>query len=328
MYRPTPNFPIPADVPRAHHQTYIDNYNTITQNSGRLFLFACDQKIEHMNDDFTEENAHLDAATPEHFFRIAQQGRIGAMATHLGLIARYGNQYPTIPYIIKLNAKTNLIPATERDPLSALLNDIQDVMIFKKESGLSIAGVGLTIYPGSDCEHIMLKQAANVVFTAHQHGLIAILWVYPKSAHLTNEADPHLIAGAVGIADALGADFVKIKNPTIQPDQIYPNSIHPDAILNDFIKADLIQESYLKQIIPAAGNTRIICSGGPKRNSTEFLQTLYNQLHTNGTHGCATGRNVFQRSLPEAIALTRAISSLVFDNANIEEALVFMQKLS
>ncbi|MCX5925470.1 MAG: aldolase [Candidatus Dependentiae bacterium] len=299
---------IPADVPRNMRATYIKNYNTITQNSGRLFLFACDQKIEHMNDDFIPPLAHPDAADPEHLFRIAHAGRIGAMATHLGLIARYGNKYTTIPYIIKLTAKTNLMSTTAHDPLSELLNDMHEVMIFKHESGLNIAGVGLTLYPGSDQEHSMLKQAANTIFAAHQQGLIAILWMYPRGQTITNETDPHLIAGAVGIADALGADFVKIKPP-------HDNHNRTTG-------------EYLKHVIPAAGNTRVICSGGPKATPSDFLQELHNQLHSGGTSGCATGRNIFQHSLAEAIALTQAISSLVFDDANVEQALVFMQKLS
>lgn len=303
-----PPFPIPADVPRSMRTVYIHNYNRITQQSGRLFLFACDQKIEHLNDDFMTNVAHADATDPEHMFRIAQQGRIGAMASHLGLIARYGNQYTTIPYIVKLNAKTNLIPEKRQDPLSALLTDVHDVMTFKNESRLHIAGVGLTLYLGSMHEHIMLKQAANAIFAAHQQGLIALLWVYPRGESIQDDTDPHLIAGAVGVADALGADFVKIKTPRIP--------------------TGCTQSNILKQIIPAAGNTRVICSGEPKKDSTDFLHELHDQLQNSNTGGCATGRNIFQRSLPEAIALTHAISSLVFDRATVEHALVFMQKLS
>lgn len=305
---PLSHFSIPADVPRNMRNTYIHNYNHITQQSGRLFLFACDQKIEHLNDDFAANNAHSDASTPEHMFRIAQQGRIGAMATHLGLIARYGGQYTTIPYVIKLNAKTNLIPETQQDPLSALLTDVRDVITFKNESGLHIAGVGLTLYLGSIHEPIMLKQAANAIFAAHQQGLIALLWVYPRGEHINDDADPHLAAGAIGVADALGADFVKIKVPRTP--------------------TGCSQGSMLKRIVPAAGNTRVICSGGPKKDSADFLYELYEQLQEGNTGGCATGRNIFQRSLPEAVALTRAISSLVFDGATVEHALVFMQKLS
>jgi len=41
---------------------------------------------------------------------------------------------------------------------------------------------------------------------------------------------------------------------------------------------------------------------------------------------CAIGRNIFQRSEPEAIAMTEALSALVHDNASVERALEFYRK--
>src|SRR5580658_3451655 len=93
---------IPADVPHDKEHDYLTHYATITKNTGRLMLFACDQKIEHMNHDFYGEGIHPDAMHPEHLFNIASQGTIGAMATQMGLLARYGKLYPTVPYIVKL----------------------------------------------------------------------------------------------------------------------------------------------------------------------------------------------------------------------------------
>src|SRR5260221_7046821 len=86
---------IPGDVPNNVIQTFQDNYNAITRETGRLMLFACDQKIEHMNTDFYGDGIDTSALNPEHIFRIAARGSIGALATHLGLIARYGKQYPS-----------------------------------------------------------------------------------------------------------------------------------------------------------------------------------------------------------------------------------------
>src|SRR6266478_2677579 len=101
---------IPADVPEKKHDTFIKNYHAITRGTGRLFLFSCDHKIEHLNDDFYGPTINAQAIHPDHMFRVASQGNIGAMATHLGLLARYAKQYPTVNYIAKLNATTNLIP--------------------------------------------------------------------------------------------------------------------------------------------------------------------------------------------------------------------------
>jgi len=40
---------IPLDVPEDSRQAYVENYTEITRGSGRLMLFAGDQKMEHLN---------------------------------------------------------------------------------------------------------------------------------------------------------------------------------------------------------------------------------------------------------------------------------------
>jgi fructose-bisphosphate aldolase/6-deoxy-5-ketofructose 1-phosphate synthase len=75
---------VPLDVPRAMRDTYIDNYMAITRSSGRLMLFAGDQKMEHLNDDFYGKGIHPDDNGPEHLFRIADQSKIGVFAAQLG----------------------------------------------------------------------------------------------------------------------------------------------------------------------------------------------------------------------------------------------------
>jgi len=107
---------IPLDVPEEAKATYIQNYRMITHDSNRLMLFAGDQKFEHMNDDFSGEGIHQDDADPEHLFRIANKSRIGVFATQLGLIVRYGMDYPEIPYLVKLNSKTHLVKTAQKEP--------------------------------------------------------------------------------------------------------------------------------------------------------------------------------------------------------------------
>jgi fructose-bisphosphate aldolase / 6-deoxy-5-ketofructose 1-phosphate synthase len=292
------HIPIPADIPNNVIQVFQDNYNAITHNTGRLMLFACDQKIEHMNADFNGENIDVSAIHPEHMFKIASQGTIGALAMHLGLIARYGKQYPGINYIVKLNGKTNLIPTTQKDPISLALWFIEHVLHFQQVTGLSIRGVGYTIYPGSEYEHEMFTQAAQIIYAAHQHGLVTILWVYPRGKSVHNEDDGQLIAGAAGIANSLGADFVKVKP---------------------------VKASALQIVTAAAGNTKVICSGGKQKDEKLFLQELYDQIHAGGTMGSATGRNIFQHSVADAVQLTKAISAIVFDDKSAAEAIKMLK---
>ena len=43
---------VPADVPDELIETYLDNMRAATAGTGSMNLFACAQKIEHLNDDF------------------------------------------------------------------------------------------------------------------------------------------------------------------------------------------------------------------------------------------------------------------------------------
>jgi DhnA family fructose-bisphosphate aldolase class Ia len=305
MHNQQPIF-IPADVPEKKHDLFTKNYASITRHTGRLFMFSCDQKIEHLNNDFYGPDINPQALHPEHFFRIAAGGNIGAMATHLGLIARYAKQYPDINYIVKLNATTNLVQSEQQDPISRLLWTVEDVINFKNNNKVLIPGVGITIYLGSEYESEHLAQAAQVIAHAHAEGLVVIAWVYPRGKAVSHENNPNLIAGAAGVAVSLGADFAKVKAPT-----------------NTEI---LTSASTLKIACAAAGNTKIVCSGGKKIEATEYLEELYNQIHVGDAAGTATGRNIFQRSLSEGIALTHAISALVYDNVDLKTSIALFNE--
>lgn len=288
-------FTIPGSVPPKYHAKYTENYNAITRNTDRLMLFAGDHKIEHLFDPLL---------TAEHLFEIAHKGSIGAFATQLGLIERYAQEYAkkytAINYIVKLNSKTDSLPLENYDPLSAQLWSIQDVLQVTHNTNIAIRGVGYTIYIGSEYEHIMLQAAAEVIEQAHAHGLIAILWIYPRGKTIThgklhgNIDAPQLLRGAVGIANALGADFVKI---------------HPPQAVAE-----------LTSVCAAAGNTRVICSGGIAREAEDFLTSVAAQLAA-GTAGCAAGRNIFCHALPQAVAITHAISALVYNQVDLQTAL-------
>ncbi len=286
------SFLIPADIPLSQRGEFCKNYTAITFGTNRLFLFAADHKIEHLDADFCGPDIDPAAHDPEHIFKIAATARIGALATQLGLIARFGSQYSHINYIAKLNSKTNLLPSSQKDPLSRQLWSIEDVVTFKEQSKLSICGIGLTIYLGSEYEDLMLSQAAEAVFNAHQHGLIAILWIYPRGKAIKDETDGALLAGATGVATCLGADFVKIHPPT-------PTSTATSAEL-------------LRLAVQAAGNTRVICAGGKMCGSEKLLKEVRDQLTIGKTAGAAIGRNIYQHSLEDAVTLANALSSLIY----------------
>lgn len=286
---------IPINV--SDEKEFLTNFNEATKNSGNLMLFAGDQKIEHLNKDFYGEGISKDDANPKHLFEIASKGEIGVFATQLGLITRYARDYKDIPYLVKVNSKTNLLPFEQRDPISTSLHAF-DKILELKEKALKILGVGYTVYLGSEFEHIMIKEATELICDAHKHNMIAVLWMYPKGKAIKNEHDPDLIAGAAGVAACLGADFAKIKVPK---------------------KEGANTKELLKIAVEAAGNTGLICEGGAKECVLEFLKELYEHKQA-GVRGNGTGRNIHQRPLKEAIATTKAISAITIHNKTPEEA--------
>ena len=299
---------IPADVPKNMEREYAKNYLKITHNTGRLMLFAGDQKIEHLNDDFSgkikvgneEVDIPIDDADPEHLFRIASKAKIGVFATQLGLIAKYGQSYKEVPYLVKLNSKSHLVKTAQKDPLSQAAWTVEQVVKLKKDSGLNIMGVGYTVYVGSEFENEMIKEAAQTAFQAHQHGLLAVFWMYPRGKAVSDEKDPHIIAGAAGVGACLGADFVKVN---------YPKP-----------KDGIAAEAFNEAILAAGKRTKVITAGGSSKGVRDFLQETWDQINISGCCGNATGRNIHQKLLDEAIRMANAISAITLENKSVEEA--------
>lgn len=295
---------VPMDIPKESRDEYIKNYLEATKESGRLMLFAGDQKVEHLNDDFFGSDNHIDDADPEHLFRIASKANVGVFATQLGLISLYGNDYQDVPYLVKVNSKTHLVKTEQQDPLSQSLWDIEQIVEFKQNSGLKILGIGYTIYLGSEFEAEMLSEAARLIYEAHQYGLITVLWIYPRGKAVENEKDPHLIAGATGAAACLGSDFVKVN---------YPKS-------EDGNNAEAFKEA-----IMAAGRTKVVCAGGSSTDNEKFLKTLHEQIHVSGAMGNATGRNIHQKPLDEAVKMTNAIYAITVEDKSVDEAMEMLK---
>lgn len=286
----------PLDVPRKQRNKFLNNLSLLTKNTGRLFILAGDQRVEHLNNDFYGPDIVNEDAQPEHLFKIASSARIGALATQMGYIARFGATYPKVPYLVKLNSKTNLVPTSQQDPYSPAWVDIRQVVNFSKDSGLNILGVGYTIYLGSNFETSMLREAAQIISEAHKYGLVVLLWAYPRGQAVKDEKASHLIAGAVNVASALGADFVKVNQP--------------EPITNDG----------LMEIISAGQRTGVIFAGGSATSAADLLNRFYLYTHRFGAAGAALGRNLHQHNLTDAVALANAMASIIYDGQAPEVA--------
>jgi len=102
------------------------------------------------------------------------------------------------------------------------------------------------------------------------------------------------------VAACLGSDFVKVNYPK---------------------KEGCESKEIFKEAILAAGLTKVVCAGGSSDDAEVFLKRLHDQIHVSGASGNATGRNIHQKSLKDAIAMCDAIYTITVENAEVKEAL-------
>ena len=164
--------------------------------------------------------------------------------------------------------------------------------------------MGYTVYLGSEFEDEMLREASRMVQEAHKAGLLTVLWMYPRGKAVKDEKDAHLIAGATGVAACLGSDFTKVNPP--KKDGKYVNSM-------------------LKEVVLAAGRTKVVCAGGSSVDVKAFLQRLYDQIQM-GVSGNATGRNIHQKGLKEAVAMCNAIYAVTVEGKRADQAFKVYKK--
>jgi len=272
---------IPLTVSPEKQDLYKKNMAIVTNNFTKTILFAYDHRIEHLQYDFYGENVSSDASLVEHAFTIATKSKITAFATHLGLISRYAEHFPNIPYVVKLTGKIPIRTFTN-DAYNYPLWSIYDVIDLQKRTTLCISGIAVTVYLGSIYEPQMLQVAAEYIDIAQYHGLVTFLFMYLRNKEIKQD-DIMLLAGAAGVANSLGADFVKLH----VPDNI---AVH-DA----------------EKIRRAAGNTNILFAGGEKVDQKALLGRMTYQFQNNMCDGVAIGRNLFKRSVSEGTKLVDEI---------------------
>ena len=99
----------------------------------------------------------------------------------------------------------------------------------------------------------------------------------------------------------LGADFVKVNYPKV----------------NEGSTAEAFREA----VLAAGSRTGLITAGGSLKPAREFLHETWEQINVSGCRGNATGRNIHQKPLDEAVRLCNAISAIIFAGKDVAFAL-------
>jgi class I fructose-bisphosphate aldolase len=245
---------------------------------GKGVLLAYDQGLEHgPSKDFNEKSVD-----PSYILEIAEKGKFTGIIFQKGVAEKYYDG--KVPLVIKVNGKTSL---PKGEPIASQICSV------KQARALGAKAVGYTIYLGSAHENLMLSEFGRIQQEAHELGLAAIAWIYPRGESVTNDTAPEIVAYAARAGLEAGADAVKIK---------YTGD----------------SDSF-RWAVRSAGAARVFMSGGPKAPTDEAFLTQVKGAVDAGASGLAVGRNVWQHERP--LEMAAALREIILNGQSVEKAL-------
>ena len=216
------------------------------------------------------------------------QGGADAILMHKGIVEQGHRGYgKDIGLIVHLSASTSLAP-----------NPNNKVIVTSVEKAIQLGADAVSVHVnlGSETESEMLQELGEISETCSYWGIPLLAMMYPRGQKVENEHDVELVKHAARVGSELGVDIVKT-NYTGDPDSF-------------------------KEVVEGA-LVPVVIAGGPKVDTDEeLLQMVKDSIEVGGA-GVAFGRNLFQAENPGKI--TRAISEVVHNNLEVDEALKFLK---
>jgi fructose-bisphosphate aldolase, class I len=260
--------------------------------TGKFVILPVDQGFEHgPARSFAPNPGGYD---PRYHFELAIDSGCNAYAAPLGFLEAGASEFAgRIPMILKANNSDSLL--SSEDPCSAVTASVKDAL------RLGASAIGFTIYPGSKFRNEMYQQIREMIAEARSVGLPTVMWSYPRGSGLSKvgETAIDVVAYAAHIACQLGAHVVKVKPPTGDLEQKEAKKAYEKA----GIKVDTLADR-VRHVVQSSFNGRriVIFSGGATKGDDEILEEVRG-IHAGGGFGSIMGRNAFQRSKGDALAL-------------------------
>lgn len=267
-------------------------YTGALAGTGKLVILPVDQGFEHGPARSFAPNP--DGYDPSYHPSLALEAGCNAYAAPLGFLESIAREHAgRLPLILKLNNSDSL--GGPNEPYSALTGSVHDAL------RLGCAAIGFTIYPGSEHRNEMYSEIQDLIAEARDAGIPSVVWSYPRGGKLSKEGETALdvVAYAAHIACQLGAHVVKVKPPSAHIEQSEakkPYEKVPKETLADRIR-HVVQACF-------NGKRIVIFSGGPAKGTEAVLEEL-RQIHAGGGFGTIMGRNSFQRSRADGVAILK-----------------------
>jgi len=260
-----------------------------------MFL-PIDHGLEHGPRDFF---ANPDAANPRYQLELAVRGRFSAIVFQPGIARKYMAQYAgKVPLIVKINGKTNIPPADR--PLSPLTGTVVEAV------QLGADAVGYTLYVGSPAQFDDFNQLVEVKRECDQHGMPLIVWSYPRGEAIDSKGGRdslYAVDYAARVAAELGADVVKVNFPVFDRSKMNDQPKPYNELVLD-------PKDAMAKVCESAGKTLVLVSGGGKVSDEELLNKASYSIEA-GVSGLIFGRNMWQRPMQEALALSERLRKIL-----------------
>jgi len=280
------------------------------RGTGYVSILPVDQGIEHSaGASFASNPQYFD---PENIVKLAIEGGCNGVASTLGVLGMVSRRYAhKIPFILKLN----------HNEFISYPNTYDQIRFASVKQGFDMgaAGVGATIYFGSEESKRQIQEVTEMFQHAHELGMFTVLWCYLRnSAFKTKEMDYHLAADLTGQANHLGvtieADIIKQKLPENNGGY---NAITNFGKTHKKVYSDLSSDHPIDltryQLANCyMGRAGLINSGGASAGESDLKEAVKTSVINKraGGMGLISGRKAFQRSMNEGVGLLNAIQDV------------------
>lgn len=276
--------------------------------TGYLSILPVDQGIEHSaGASFAPNPIYFD---PENIVRLAIEGGCNAVASSLGALGIASRRYAhKIPFIVKINHNEFLVYPNKYD--QRLFASV------KQAFDMGAAGVGATIYFGSEESHRQIEEISQAFRQAHELGMFTVLWCYLRNAAFKKgDHDYHVAADLTGQANHLGvtieADLIKQKMPENNGGYTALKFGKTHSLVYEQLTSSHPIDLCRYQVANCyMGKIGLINSGGPSGTNDlqDAIRTAVINKRAGGT-GLISGRKAFQKSMREGVKLLNAIQDV------------------
>jgi class I fructose-bisphosphate aldolase len=280
--------------------------------TGYVSILPVDQGIEHSaGASFAPNPMYFD---PENIVKLAIEGGCNAVASTLGVLGMCARKYAhQIPFILKFNHNEFLSYPNSYDQIR--------FASVKQGFDMGAAGVGATIYFGSEESKRQIQEVAEMFQHAHELGMFTVLWCYLRNpAFKTKEVDYHLAADLTGQANHLGvtieADIIKQKLPETNGGYDAIKFGKTDKRVYSMLSSDNPIDLTRYQLANCyMGRAGLINSGGASAGESDLKEAVKTSVINKraGGMGLISGRKAFQRPMKEGVALLNAIQDVYSD---------------